>query len=92
MLVGVEAAVGPEGVLPLVEAEGLPAPLVGATPGLEDRRLRIDDEAVEVEDDGVDAQSCLVRKSIVRSQLFTAASRSYTSGRSSLKKAWRVPG
>jgi hypothetical protein len=74
--VGVEAPVGAEGVLPLVEAQELAAALVGAAPGLEDRGLGVDDEAVEVEDDGFDDQSCLVRKSIVRSQLLTAASRS----------------
>ena len=90
--VGVEATVGAEGVLPLVEAQGLPATLVGALPGLVDRRFGVDDETVEVQDDGVDAQRYLVRWSIVRSQLLTAASRSYTSGRSSLKKACFVPG
>jgi hypothetical protein len=74
--VGVEAPMGSKGVLPLVQAEGLAAPLVRAPPGLEDRCLRVDDQTVEVEDDGVDAQSCLVRKSIVRSQLLSAASRS----------------
>jgi len=90
--VGIEPSVRSQGVLPLVQAEGLPSPRVGVAPGLEDRCLGVDDETVEVENDGLDAQSCLVRKSIVRSQLLTAASRSYASGRSSLKKACRVPG
>jgi hypothetical protein len=74
--VGVEAPVGAEGVLPLVEAEGLAPALVGALPGFVDRGFGVDDEAVEVEDDGVDAQRCLARWSIVLSQLLTAASRS----------------
>ena len=76
-------------------AEGLP-------PSLEDRGLGVEDEAVEVEDDGGDgdrrpgtappAQRVLSKKAIVRSQLPSAASRWYTSGRSSLKKACFVPG
>jgi hypothetical protein len=74
--VGVEASVGAEGVLPLVEAEGLAPALVGALPGFVDRGFGVDDEAVEVEDEGVDAQRYLVRWSIVLSQLLTAASRS----------------
>lgn len=52
MLEGVEAPVGAERVLPLLEAERLAAPSVGREPRLEDRRLGVDDETVEVEDDG----------------------------------------
>ena len=90
--VGIEASVRAESMLPLLEAERVPPALVGALPGFVDRGLGVDDEAVEVENDGFDAQRFLVRWSIVRSQLLTAASRSYTSGRSSLKKACFVPG
>ncbi len=92
MSVGIESLVRAEGMLPLVEPEGVSAALVGAPPRLVDRCFGIDDEPVEVQDDGFDAQRVLVRKSMVRSQLLTAASRSYASGLSSLKKAWRVPG
>jgi len=51
---GVEAAVGPEGVLPLLEANRVASAAIGGEPGLEDRRLGVDDEPVEVEDDGSD--------------------------------------
>jgi hypothetical protein len=50
----VEPAVGPEGVLPLVEADRPAPPAVGGEPRLEDGGLGVDDEAVEVEDDGGD--------------------------------------
>jgi hypothetical protein len=50
----VEAPVRPERVLPLVEPDGVAVPAVGGVPGLEDGGLRVDDEAVEVEDDGGD--------------------------------------
>jgi hypothetical protein len=52
----VEPAVGTQGVLPLLEAERLGVATVGREPRLEDRRLGVDDEPVEVEDDGGDVQ------------------------------------
>ena len=59
--VGVEASVGAQRVLPPVEAQRLPATLVGALPGFVDRGFGVDDEAVEVENDGFGAQRFLVR-------------------------------
>ena len=74
----VEPPVGPERVLPFVQADRLATALVGGEPRFEDRRLGVDDEAVEVEDDGGDpgrqgarpqpraAASCAVR-ALIRS-------------------------
>ena len=54
---GVEALVGPERVLPLAEADGAAAATVGRAPRLEDGRLGVDDQPVEVEDDGGEPRS-----------------------------------
>jgi hypothetical protein len=51
----VETPMGSQGVLPLVEADGAAAAAVGRDPRLEDGGLGVDDESVEVEDDGGDA-------------------------------------
>ena len=53
----VEAPVRAQGVLPLLEPERLAASAVGREPRLEDGRLGVDDEPVEVEDDRADPVS-----------------------------------
>ena len=55
MLERVEAPVRSQGVLPLLQAERLGVTAVGREPRLEDGRLRVDDEPVEVEDDRGDS-------------------------------------
>ena len=57
MLQGVEPTVGAQGVLPLLESERLSAAAVGREPRLEDGRLGVDNEPVEVEDDRADPVS-----------------------------------
>ncbi len=50
----VEGPVRAEGVLPEVEAEVVAVAPVGLEPRFEDRRLGVDDQPVEIEDDGPD--------------------------------------
>lgn len=59
--VGIEPAMRAQGMLPHVEPERLSAALVGATPRLVDRCLGVDDQPVEIQDDGFCLQRFLVR-------------------------------
>jgi len=71
----VEAPVRPQGVLPLLEAERLAAAAVGREPRLEDGRLGVDDEPVEVEDDRGDPVGQKTRPSAPRRRRLRRAGR-----------------
>jgi hypothetical protein len=59
--VGIESPMRAQGMLPLVEAQGVSAALVGAPPRFVDRCFSVDDESVEIQDDGRCFQRFLVR-------------------------------
>ena len=86
---GVEAALGTQRVLPLVEREHLAVIGVDTRPDVEERRLAVDDEAVEIEDEGAGEHREIVAVPVARARDTCASGFGVPPGPTgSLPEAW----